>query len=447
MKKILVLGAGQSTPSLISYLLNEAKKQDWFVTVCDMNLEMAKQRVNGNPNGIAMEFDVNDSMMRNSLIQESDIVVNLLAPVFQYMIALDCINYGKHCVTASYESNRVAELHKDAVRKGIIILNEMGLDPGIDHMSAMALINRVREKGGYIKSFISYGGGLPAPEVKSNPFNYCITWNARNVVMAGESGALYKEQDRQKVLSYPQVFNRTWEVDIEGVGIFEAYPNRDSLIYEKIFNLKKTETMLRATLRYPGWSETWSQIVKLGLPTENFKIPNLHQKTYAEYINMFLPLTVSGTKIETKTANYLGISPTGKIMNNLRWLGLFSEEKIGGKVSTSAEVMTELLKKKLPLPAGGRDMVILAHQVVAKYPKEKREEKIVSTLVEYGDPNGFTAIAKTVGLPAAIATKLILTDKLPLSGCYIPTHPSVYVPVMAELKKLGIKFKEKIVKN
>ncbi|MBZ0181847.1 MAG: saccharopine dehydrogenase NADP-binding domain-containing protein [Melioribacteraceae bacterium] len=446
MKKILILGAGQSTPSLISYLLNEAKENNWFVTVCDMNLELAKQRVNGHPNGIALEFDVNDAAMRNKLIEESDIVVNLLAPVFQYLIALDCLNFGKHCVTASYENLRVAELHKDAVRKGILILNEMGLDPGIDHMSAMALINKIREKGGYVKSFISYGGGLPAPEVKSNPFNYCITWNPRNVVMAGESGALYKEQGKQKVISYQQVFNRTWEVDIEGVGTFEAYPNRDSLIYEKIFNVKKTETMVRATLRYPGWGETWAQIVKLGLPTENFKIPNLHQKTYAEYIDMFLPLNISGTKIETKTANYLGISPTGKIMNNLRWLGLFSDEKIGGKVSTSAEVMTDLLRKKLPLPSGGRDLVILAHEVIAKYPKEKREEKIVSTLVEYGDPHGDTAIAKTVGLPAAIAAKLILQNKLPLNGCYIPTHPSVYVPVMAELKKLGLKFKEKVQK-
>jgi len=444
MKKILVLGAGQSSPYLISYLLKQSEKHDWFITVCDRDYELAQSRVNGYSKGAAIEFDVNDEKMRHAQIKKADVVVNFLAPTFQHLIALDCLNFGKHCVSASYENVKVAELNKDAVRKGVLILNEMGLDPGIDHMTAMKIIQKIREKGGYISSFISYGSGLPAPEVKSNPLNYCITWNPRNVVMAGESGAIYREKGKIKILSHPQVFRRTWRVDVEGLGSFEAYPNRDSLIYEKIFNLKNVDTMIRGTLRYFGWSETWNQLVKLGVTNENMHLQNLNDFTYAEFTEMFLPLTAAGAGLEPKLANYLGINPTGKIMENLRWLGLFSDEKISGNVKTPTDVMINLLKKKMPLPKGARDLVALIHQIIAYYPKENKKEKVTATFIEYGEPNGYTAISKTVGLPAAIAVKLILTEQLPLTGCHIPTHPLIYNSVLDELKKLGLKFNEKV---
>lgn len=446
MKNVLILGAGQSTPYMINYMLENAGEHDWFVTVCDRDLKLAQSRVNGHPRGRAVEFDVNDEGLRERMISESDIVLNLLSPHFQYMIALDCLRLSKHVVTASYTNMRVADLNTDAMRKGIIILNEMGLDPGIDHMSAMAMIHKIRNNGGYVNGFVSYGSGIPAPEVQSNPMRYCITWNPNNVVTAGADGAQYMENGKIKILSQQECFQRTWNVDVEGVGTLEAYPNRNSLIYLDVFNLKKTHTMLRGTLRYPGWSETWEKVIKLGIPNETMVLKDTTDMTYADYTEMFLPFNIPGTSLETRVARYLNISPTGKIMDNLKWLGLFSTEKIGKKFRTSVDVMTDLLKKKMPLPADGRDMVILSHEIEAVYPQENnRKEKIISTMIDYGTPGGFTAISKTVGAPAAIAAKLILNGELPIEGTHIPILPIIYEKVLAELETLGIKFNEKVI--
>ncbi|NOX18015.1 MAG: saccharopine dehydrogenase [Chlorobi bacterium] len=443
MKNILILGAGQSAPYLIRYLLDRSEKNDWRVTVADKNYELAKERVNGNPRGEAIDFDINDTYLRNKLIEKSDIVINMLSPTFQYMVALDCLEHKTHMISASYENNQIPSLHKDALMEDILILNEMGLDPGIDHMSAMHIINSIREKGGVISCFISYGSGIPAPEVQSNPMNYCITWNPRNVIMAGETGALYMENKKIKVLSHNHVFRRTWDVEVEGVGKLEAYPNRNSLIYQDIFKLHKVHTMIRGTLRYHGWSETWHQIIRLGIPNEHMRIPNLKNTTYEEFTRMFIPLQGSGSNIKSRVANYLNISPTGKIIQNFEWLGLFSDKKIGENLETPAKVLEKILREKMPLPEGQRDMVILQHQIEAEFPEQKKKKKIISRLVEYGEPNGMTAIAKTVGMPAAIAAELVLTGKLKIRGCRIPTHPDIYKPVLKELKKNGIKFVER----
>jgi saccharopine dehydrogenase (NADP+, L-glutamate forming) len=446
MNHILVLGAGQSTPYLISYFLKNAEENNWFVTVGDIDLELARKRVGDHPRGNAIKFDVNDETLRQTHIQKSDVVINMLAPTFQFLVALDCIHYSKHMITASYQNQRIPSLDLDANRKGILILNEMGLDPGIDHMSAMSLIDKVRKQGGVIHSFQSYGGGLPAPEAATNPMKYCITWNPRNVVQSGEDGAQYIEKGKIRILPHHQVFQRTWTVEIDGIGALEAYPNRDSLIYRSIFGLKKVHTMIRGTLRYPGWSETWQQIVRLGLPNETLTIPFLKNKTYRELTEMFLPLNLSGINLEQRLANFLNISPTGKIMENLKWLGLLSDEKINSKSQTASEVMINLLKKKLPLTNEQRDIVILHHKIEAHFPKKNnKKKKIFSTFIDYGEPNGFTAISKSVGLPAAIATKLLLTNQLPITGCHIPTHPTVYTAVLKELTKMGLKFKEKTV--
>jgi saccharopine dehydrogenase-like NADP-dependent oxidoreductase len=447
MKNVLIFGAGQSAPYLISYMLNNAEKNDWFITLCDRDLKLAQERLKGSKKGKAVEFDVNDEEVRKSLIKKADIVINFLAPKFQYLIALDCLSFSKSVVTASYESFRITDLHSDAVKKGIIILNEMGLDPGIDHMSSMSVIKKIQKRGGQIKSFISYGGALPAPDVKSNPMDYCITWNSRNVVMAGEMGAQYMENGLNKLVSHGQIFNRTWQVDVDGIGRLEAYPNRDSLIYRKTFNLKYVDTMIRGTLRYPGWSETWLQIVKLGMTNENMAIPNLSDSTFADLTEMFIPLSANGRNLEARVANYLGISPTGKIMDNLRWFGFFDDKKIGKGVNTPAEVLQRLLIEKMPMPPGKRDMVTLVHEIKAVYPKEKnRMEKVTSCLIDYGDPDGFTAIAKTVGAPAAIAAKLILNGDITLTGCHIPTNPNIYTKVLKELETIGVKFTEKVEK-
>ena len=443
MKHILVLGAGQSTSYLISYLLNRAQDNDWFVTVCDRNGELAKQSVSGHVRGQAISLDVNDAAARAALMTKANVVVNMLTRPYQYQIAMDCVNNGAHMLTASYEDPKVRALDADAHKKNVLILNEMGLDPGIDHMVAMSMIQRVRTRGGVVTSLRSYGGGLPAPEAKTNPLRYAITWNPRNVLMAGEDGALYKEDGKIKLLPFHQVFQRTWTVDIEPLGTFEVYPNRDSLAYEAELGLGNESTIIRGTLRYPGWSETWQQIVHLGLANEALRIANLKNMTYRELTEMCLPQSEGRTRLEQQVANYLGISPTGRIMENLRYLGLFSKEKIGIEVDTVAGAMIQLIKKNLQMPPGSRDIVIIMHELDVVYPEESgKKERITSTMIEYGEPDHFTAIAKTVGMPIAIGTELLLTDRLPITGCQIPTLPAIYEPVLRELRTQNLSFKE-----
>jgi len=443
MKHIVVLGAGQSTAYLISYLLDAAQEFDWFITVGDRDLELSRRAVGAHPRGQGMQLDVNDAGTRNALISKAQVVINMLTRPYQYLIGLECLNNGAHMLTASYEHDRIQTLSSDAHRKNILILNEMGLDPGIDHMKAMQLIQKVRNRGGTVLSFRSYGGGLPDPAAATNPLRYAITWNPRNVLMAGEDGALFREDGKIKLLPFHQVFQRTWTVEIPGVGTFEAYPNRDSLAYEEALGLRKDHTIIRGTLRYPGWSETWQHIVHLGLANESLHIPNLKEMSYRELTEMCVPASEGKVKLEQQVADYLGISRTGKIMENLRWLGLFSKEKIGGDSTTVADAMLKLIRQRLQMPPGARDMVVLHHELEAEYPEEaNRRERLSATLIDYGQEDGPTAIARTVGLPVGLAAKLLLTDRLPLTGCHIPTHPAVYEPVLKELEESGLRFVE-----
>jgi saccharopine dehydrogenase-like NADP-dependent oxidoreductase len=261
--------------------------------------------------------------------------------------------------------------------------------------------------------------------------------------MAGELGAQYLEEGKIKIIPYHNLFRHSWPIEIDGLGLMEAYPNRDSLMYQQ-YGFEKSKTVIRGTLRYPGWSETWHQIMRLGLPNESLYIPDLKSRTYAELTEMFLPLNISGADIEQRTANFLNISRTGKIMENMRWLGLFSEDKIGLSVRTSAEVLTHLLSEKLKLTTKTRDMVVLHHEIIAEFP-DNSKRKIISTMIHYGKKRGFTSMAQSVGMPAGIATKLILQGKLPLTGCHIPTHSAIFTPVLKELEKGGLKFIEKTI--
>lgn len=444
MKNILVLGAGQSTPYLIRYLLDQAERHDWFVTVGDRDEELAAERISDHPRGDSAFFEVNDLALRATLIKKADVVVNLLPPAFQSQIAADCVQHHAHMVSASYRDAAVRDLDRDAHRADVLLLSEVGLDPGIDLMSAMDIVHRIRQRGGFVESFVSYGSGVPAPDLDANPLRYCITWNPRNVVMAGEQGAQYLVDGKIKIVPWHHVFQHSWAVDVDGVGPMEAYPNRDSLSYLTVFHLKQAKTMIRGTIRYPGWSETWLQIVRLGLPNEHIRIPDLPHRSFAEIVEMFLPRAASGSHLEGRVANFLNISATGEIMNKLRWLGLFAREPIGIQGETAADALIHLLRTKLALPPDGRDMVIIVHELTARYPDEgNRREKTVSTFRHFGEPGGATAMAKTVGLPAAIATKLILTEQLPLSGSQIPTHERIYGPVLAELKDEGMAFVER----
>ncbi len=443
MRQILVLGAGKSAGYLIHKLLEDAVDEDWFVTVGDVDLATARECVKNHPRGTAIEFDVNDSSHRETQIANSDVVVNMLAPAFQGMLAVDCIHSGKPLVSVSYQDQVIRDLGPDAHRKGVLLLTELGLDPGIDHMSAMAMIQKIRSEGGRVRLFCSYGSGVPAADEPSNPLRYVITWNPRNVVMGGEDGAQYLEDGRIKIVPHHEVFHHTWPVEVPGIGTMEAYPNRDSLSYMETFGLDDVRTMVRGTLRYPGWSETWAQIVKLGLPNETIRISDLSDRTYREVIEMFLPTNNEDPEIEQRLARYLRISPTGQIMEKLRWLGLFSEEKTGCDGETAARMMAELIQRKLPLEKGRRDTVILLHKLEVDYPGTDREpERILSTMICNGEPNGFTAMSKTVGLPTAIAVRLLLRGEIPLSGAAIPTHPSIYTPILEELQEEGIAFTE-----
>lgn len=443
MKHILILGAGQSAPFMISYLLDNAEKNDWFITVGDKDPALAKAAIKRHPRGNGIGFDVNDSEMRWKHVEKADVLINFLPPNFQYLLALSCIEKGTHMITASYQDEHMPDLDREAHSKGILILNEMGLDPGIDHMSAMSLIQSVQNRGGKITVFKSYGSGLPAPECSTNPLGYVITWNPRNVVMAGEHGAQYLYKGRIKILPHHEVFQRTWPIELDGVGKMEAYPNRDSLQYRSLFGLEDVHTMIRGTLRYPGWSELWMQLVRLGLPNEYIRIPNMHNLTYREFVEMFLPLHVSSANLEHRVANFLNISPTGAIIQKMDWLGLFSDEVITCQGNTAAKVLEDLLRKKLKLPENARDMVAIVHELEAEFPDDNIASKISSTFVHYGQPGGYTAIAQTVGLPAALAAELLLTDRLPITGCQIPTHPAIFPPVLTALENMGYTFKEK----
>ncbi len=352
-----------------------------------------------------------------------------------------CVEAGRSFISASYSSPELEELDEAARRQGVLVLPEMGLDPGIDVMMAAELITRVRAAGGTIRAFESYGSGVPATDDTVNPMRYVVTWNPRNVVMAAAAGAQFLEDGSIRMVPWQQVFGRTWPVDVPGVGTFEGYANRDSLSYIDVFGLEGIETMIRGTLRYPGYCEVWGQIARLGLPTETLSIPNLAERSFAEILEMFLPPGDEFRPLEERVAAHLGISPTGRIMDTLRWLGLFSTEPCGAPGSTPAEALIHLLRNKLALPDTARDMVML-HNVFHVTYEDERSEQITSTLVERGEAGGMTAMSKTVGLPAAIAVKLLLTGKLPLTGCQLPTEPLIYEPVLAELREAGITLTE-----
>lgn len=447
MNKIIVLGAGQSSPFLIQDLLRHAGDQGWSLTVADRDRSLAESRVAGHPAGRVIELDMTDTLALGDQVKAHDVIVSLMPPKFQPLIGWACVQHGRHMVTASYRDESLRELDGDAQTKGILLLPEVGLDPGFDLMSAVEMIERVKAAGGVIESFESYGAGVLGPDSKANPLRYGITWNPRNVVMAAEFGAAYMETGKVKLVPWHHVFRHTWPIEVEGVGTLEGYPNRDSLQYKETLGLDDAHTVIRGTLRYPGWSELWSQIVRLGMPNEQLTVPNLGSYTWRQLVEMFLPRAAVGTKLESRVANYLNISRTGGIMDKLAWLGLFDDKAIGGESETVAEALVELLRRKLELPKTEPDLVILKHEFEIRYPDEgDRREFIESTFTHYGDPGGMTAMARTVGMPAAIAVRLLMAGRIALRGSHLPTHPEIYRPVLDELAREGLAFSEKVTK-
>lgn len=438
MKTILVIGAGRSSSALINYLLNNSSSCNWTIRVGDVNLKQAQDRVGTNDRGAAFVFDINNQQQRETEISNADLVVSMLPAFMHGQVAEDCVRFGKHLVTASYVSDKMKSLHEEARTKGVILLNEIGLDPGIDHMSAMQIIDEIRNKGGEMEAFYSYCGGLVAPESNDNPWGYKFSWNPRNVILAGQGTAQYIRNAKYRYLPYQRLFSEAKSIEVEGYGKFDAYANRDSLSYRGVYGLDHIPTMLRGTLRHDGFCEAWNVFVQLGITDDNWVIEDSANMNYAALVEALLP-EGSGS-LRERLAYLAGVEATGAVMDKVEWTGVLSESKIGLSSATPAQALQKLLEEKWKLQQGDKDMVVMQH--VFEFKRNGSQHKITSSLVVTGEDEVNTAMAKTVGLPAAIAIKMILTGKFQGSGVIVPVKRDLYEPVLLELKEYGIVFNE-----
>jgi saccharopine dehydrogenase-like NADP-dependent oxidoreductase len=437
MQHILVLGAGLSSSYLIKYLLANAKKENWQITVADQSLALAESKIKKHPLAKAIALDVSNKEQREAEIKKADIVVSMLPPTLHILAAKECIKCKKHLVTASYISDEMKALHNQALKADILFLNEIGLDPGIDHLSAMEMIHGIQAKGGEIVSFKSYCGGLVAPEYDNNPWNYKFTWNPRNVILAGQATAKYLEDGQVKFIPANRIFTQTEDVNVKGYGKFESYANRDSLGYIEPYGITSAKTVLRGTLRRKGYSLNWNNLIKLGLTDDTFHIQHSQDMSYRELLTAFIPMA-NDANIEDKLAEFLHITKSSKEYKRLTWLGLLSKELIGLKNASPAQILQNLLQQKWKLEKTDLDMIVMKHEIA--YKLGSKILKADSTLVVKGEDAVYTAMAKTVGLPLAIATKLILQGKIKSRGVQMPIHEEFYKPVLKELEKFRVKF-------
>ncbi len=433
MKKVLILGAGMVAKPMVKYLLDKGIK----VTVASRTLCKAENLIGGHSNGKALQWTVDRKDVLRKLVEDADCVVSLLPYTYHVEVAEICLEYKTDMVTTSYVSNEMQNLNDKAKNKGVLLLNEIGLDPGIDHMSAQKTIDYIHNQGGTVIAFHSYCGSLPAPDYSDNPFRYKIGWSPRGVALAGGNNAKYLKDGEEVIIPSKNLFGHYFKMDIEGIGMMEVYPNRDSIQYLSKYNIKEANEIFRGTIRYPEWCDLWLLISRLGLlETEEKNLSNL---TYSEFIK---GLTNSGEDNPRKAVmDYLDYNPPEKALDKLQWLGLFSNAKTGIEKGGNIDVLVLLMKDKLSYKDGEKDMVILQDEVVAEIGSEK--SIFISKLVDHGTVGKDTAIARTVSLPAACAVYLILEDKIEEKGVCIPTDPDIYESVLAELENVGIKLQEK----
>lgn len=437
MKRIFIAGAGLSASTLIEYLLSHADKYDWHISIGDFSEETARSKISETSRASALKFDVFDNKMREDIISQSDLVISMLPAKLHPLMTKTCLKYRKNMVTASYSPETAEVLNKEAKEAGILLLNEIGLDPGIDHMSAKKMIDSIQQQGGKINSFLSYTGGLVAPRYDNNPWNYKFTWNPRNVILAGQGVSKYIYNGQYKYIPYHKLFDRNRRVYVLNYGEFEAYPNRDSLKYRETYNLKDIPTMFRGTLRRPGFCKSWNTLVQLGATDDTYTLENSENMTYREFINTFLKYEKTLT-VEQKLEEYLGIDEESILMYRLRWLGLFSGKKIGLKNATPAQILQHLLEEKWRFENHDRDMIVMQHDIA--FELNNKEHRHITSLVVEGDDSKHTAMAKTVGYPVAIAAKHILQGNIDVKGACIPVDIQIYEPVLNELEEYGIKF-------
>lgn len=441
MKNITLIGAGRSASSLIKYLLEQSLTYDFQLVVADQSLEIAQQKINNHPNGKAVALSLDQTELRQQLIQKSDVVISMLPAFMHTTIAEDCLAFGKHLVTASYISKEMKALDEQAKAKGLIFMNECGLDPGIDHMSAMKVIDEIREKGGKMLLFESFCGGLVAPESDTNLWNYKFTWNPRNVVLAGQGGAAkFIQEGKYKYIPYHKLFRRTEFFHIEGYGKFEGYANRDSLNYRSIYGLDDILTLYRGTIRRVGFSRAWNMFVQLGMTDDSYIMEDSENMSYREFINSFLPFSHTDT-VELKTRYMLGIEQDDEQWDMLVELDIFNPDKIVGlKEATPAQILEKILAESWKLAPEDKDMIVMYHKFGYEINGEKKQ--IDAKMVTIGEDQTYTAMAKTVGLPVGIVSLQILTGKIKTPGVQLPISKEVYEPVLAELEQQGIHFSE-----
>lgn len=439
MKKILVLGAGLSTSSLIKYLLDHAAEHDWLVVIGDISKELAAKKINRHERGKAIKFDVTDEAQRAQVIADCDLVISMLPASLHHLVAHACLEAGKHMITASYVSDEIRAMDRAARDKDILFLNEIGVDPGIDHMSAMQLIDRIKADGATLTAFGSATGGLVAPEYDNNPWNYKFTWNPRNVVVAGQGVSKYLRRGKIKYIPYHKLFSRIDVVEVQDVGAFEIYPNRDSLKYIELYGLQGIKTMFRGTMRRPGYSQAWDVFVQLGMTDDTYIIEDSENLTFRDFVNCYLPYE-KNIPIEEKLAKYVNIAPDSDIMYKLKWSGIFERTPIGLKRATPAQILQHLIEPKWQLEPEDKDMIVMRHRFFYTYDDITKET--IATLVVRGTDQVHTAMAITVGIPVAIAAKLLMEGRITARGVQLPIIPEIYDPVLEELREYGVNFVE-----
>ena len=442
MKNILIIGAGKSSATLIKYLIQNAEKEQWFITILDRDKSLILDKTGGSEHTIALEVDITDTEARRKLISQNDVVISMLPARFHMPVITDCIALKTDIVTPSYETAEIKALNDEAEANGVLIMNELGLDPGIDHMSAKRIIDRINEKGGELTYFESFTGGLVAPESDDNPWNYKFTWNPRNVVLAGQgSAAKFIQRGRYKYIPYNRLFRRTEVIEIEGYGKFEGYANRDSLKYRKTYGLEKIPTIYRGTLRKVGFSRAWNTLVQIGATDDTYVMEGSAKMTHRDFINSFLAYN-PWDSVELKFRYYMKIDQDDSIWEKLEWLGLFDRTPIGlEKDGTPAQILQRIMEKKLSLKPDDKDMIVMYHKIGYNLNGESRE--VNSSLVVIGEDQTYTAMSDTVGLPLGIFTKHLLRGSVKCKGVRLPIKAEVYNPVLNELIKYGVEFIEK----
>ncbi len=432
-KRVLILGAGMVVQPMVDYLLDN----DIEVTVASRTLQKAQKAIHGHKNGTAIGWTIDDLQLLESMVISHDLVVSLLPYTHHVVVAKLCIKHKTNMLTTSYVSEEMKALDSLAKKAGIIILNEIGVDPGFDHMTAMRIIDKVHGKGGEIVAFYSLCGALAAPEALDNPFKYKFSWSPKGVVMAGNNHARYLENGLEVKKDTKDLFKDPLQIDFPGVGLMEVYPNRDSLSYIDIYDIPEVETMYRGTFRYKGWCEALDVLKALGLTS--YDVYDLKGKSYLDFV-----VEVAGLdkrkEIKTAISFQYSIKPESPAIKAMEWLGLFADQPVHLEKGSPFDVLSDLMIEKMMLGKSERDMVIMQHIFTVKTSNGKLE-KIKSSLLDFGNER-YTSIAKTVALPAAIGVKMILDGEIDITGVHIPIKKEIYEPILNELEKLGLAMQE-----